>query len=40
MYAIEEVPKTLNGKKMELPAKKVLAGAPVEDTISRDAMSY
>jgi acetoacetyl-CoA synthetase len=39
MYAIEEVPKTLNGKKMELPVKKVLAGAPVEDTISRDSMS-
>ena len=39
MYAIKEVPKTLNGKKLEVPVKRVLAGASVEDTISRDAMS-
>ena len=39
IYAIDEVPKTLNGKKLEVPVKMVLAGATVEDTISRDAMS-
>ncbi|HEX9338939.1 MAG TPA: acetoacetate--CoA ligase [Pseudonocardiaceae bacterium] len=36
--AIEEVPRTLNGKKCEVPVKKILAGTPVDRAISRDAL--
>jgi acetoacetyl-CoA synthetase len=36
--AIEAVPRTLNGKKCEVPVKKILAGTPVEKAISRDAL--
>ncbi len=39
IYAISEVPYTLNGKKVEVPAKRILTGTPVEKAISRDAMS-
>ena len=37
--AIDEVPYTLNGKKMEVPVKRILQGTPVEVAVSRDAMS-
>ena len=36
--AIEAVPRTLNGKKCEVPVKKILAGTPVEKAISKDAL--
>ena len=36
---IREVPRTLNGKKVEVPVRRILAGEPVADTISPDAMS-
>jgi len=39
IYAIAEVPRTLNGKKLEVPVKRILAGAPAETTVSQDAMS-
>jgi acetoacetyl-CoA synthetase len=39
MHAIPEVPRTLNGKKMEVPVKRVLMGTPVEEAVSQDAMS-
>ena len=39
VYAIDEVPKTLSGKKMEVPIKKILAGAPVDEVVSQGAMS-
>jgi acetoacetyl-CoA synthetase len=39
IYAIDEVPKTLSGKKMEVPIKRILAGAPVDEVVSRGAMS-
>ncbi|HJU97353.1 MAG TPA: acetoacetate--CoA ligase [Jiangellaceae bacterium] len=35
---IEEVPRTLNGKKCEVPVKKILAGVPAERAVSRDAL--
>jgi acetoacetyl-CoA synthetase len=37
-FAIEAVPRTLNGKKCEVPVKKILAGMPVDRAISRDAL--
>ncbi|MEU7525272.1 acetoacetate--CoA ligase [Saccharothrix sp. NPDC042600] len=36
--AVEEVPRTLNGKKCEVPVKKILAGTPPEKAVSRDAL--
>jgi acetoacetyl-CoA synthetase len=35
---IDEVPRTLNGKKCEVPVKKILAGTPPEQAVSRDAL--
>jgi acetoacetyl-CoA synthetase len=39
IYAIEEVPRTLTGKKMELPVRKLLLGLPVGKVASADAMA-
>jgi acetoacetyl-CoA synthetase len=39
IYAIEAVPRTLTGKKMELPVRKLLLGMPVEKVASADAMA-
>ncbi|OLF17098.1 acetoacetate--CoA ligase [Actinophytocola xanthii] len=36
---VEEVPRTLNGKKCEVPVKKILAGTPPERAVSRDALA-
>ena len=38
VIAIAEVPHTLNGKKLEVPIKKLLMGAPLEKAISMDSM--
>ncbi|MBQ0928801.1 acetoacetate--CoA ligase [Saccharopolyspora endophytica] len=35
---VDEVPRTLNGKKLEVPVKKILAGTPPERAVSRDAL--
>ena len=35
---IDEVPRTLNGKKCEVPVKKILTGTPPEQAVSRDAL--
>ncbi len=39
IHLIDEVPKTLNGKKMEVPVKRILQGAPANVAASRDAMA-
>src|SRR4051794_7503427 len=36
--AIEEVPRTLNGKKCEVPVKRILAGVPLENAVSEGAL--
>ncbi|MBA8827454.1 acetoacetyl-CoA synthetase [Saccharopolyspora lacisalsi] len=36
---VSEVPHTLNGKKLEVPVKKILAGAAPDQAVSRDALS-
>jgi acetoacetyl-CoA synthetase len=38
IFAIEEVPRTLNGKKLEVPVKKLLMGMPAKEAISMDAL--
>ncbi|HEX5402714.1 MAG TPA: acetoacetate--CoA ligase [Pseudonocardiaceae bacterium] len=37
-FVIDAVPRTLNGKKCEVPVKKILAGVDVDQAISRDAL--
>ena len=39
IHAIPEVPRTLNGKKLEVPVKKILSGTPVEKAVKRDAVT-
>jgi acetoacetyl-CoA synthetase len=36
---VAEVPRTLSGKKQELPIKKLLLGQPLEKVVNRDAMA-
>ena len=39
IIAIAEIPRTLNGKKLEVPIKKLFTGVPLEKAISVDSMS-
>ena len=39
VFAIPEVPRTLSGKKMEVPVRKILLGHPIERAANRDAMA-
>jgi acetoacetyl-CoA synthetase len=36
---VSEIPRTLNGKKCEVPVKKILAGVAADRAVSRDALS-
>jgi acetoacetyl-CoA synthetase len=36
---VSAIPRTLSGKKMELPVKKLLLGAPADQVLNRDAMA-
>jgi acetoacetyl-CoA synthetase len=38
VYAIAEVPRTLSGKALEVPVKRILMGAPPEQAASRDSL--
>jgi acetoacetyl-CoA synthetase len=37
--AITEVPRTLSGKKLEVPVKRVLSGVPLEKAVSEGALA-
>ena len=39
IFAVPQIPKTLSGKKMELPVRRILLGQPVEQAANPDAMS-
>jgi len=39
IFAVPEIPKTLNGKKLEVPVKKILSGTPPEEAASRESLS-
>ncbi len=39
IFAVAEVPRTLTGKKQELPIKKLLLGQPIDKVVNRDAMA-
>jgi acetoacetyl-CoA synthetase len=38
IHAVPEVPRTLNGKKLEVPIRRILLGTPPEKAVSADAM--
>ena len=39
IFQVAEVPRTLSGKKQELPIKKLLLGQPIEKVVNKDAMA-
>ena len=39
IYAISEIPTTLNGKKLEVPVKKILAGFQADKAVNVDSMA-
>jgi acetoacetyl-CoA synthetase len=39
IFAVPDIPKTLNGKKLEVPVKKILSGIPPEKAASKDSLS-
>ncbi len=39
IFEVKQIPRTLSGKKMELPVRKILLGVPLPKAISLDAMS-
>src|SRR5699024_11691040 len=39
IYEIKDVPRTLNGKKLEVPIKNILIGKSLDDAVSKDALS-
>jgi len=39
IFAVPEIPRTLSGKKQELPIKKLLLGHPIDKVVNKDAMA-
>jgi acetoacetyl-CoA synthetase len=39
IFQVEEIPRTLTGKKQELPIKKLLLGQPIEKVVNQDTMA-
>ena len=39
IFQVAEIPRTLSGKKQELPIKKLLLGQPLKKVVNRDAMA-
>jgi acetoacetyl-CoA synthetase len=39
IFQVAEIPRTLSGKKQELPIKKLLLGQPIEKVVNREAMA-
>jgi Acyl-coenzyme A synthetases/AMP-(fatty) acid ligases len=38
IVAVPAIPRTMTGKKLELPVKRILTGSAVADVLSRDAL--
>ena len=38
IHAVPAIPRTMTGKKLELPVKRIITGAPVSEVASRDAL--
>ena len=39
VYAVTKVPRTLSGKKLEVPVKRILLGQAIDDVASKDALA-
>jgi acetoacetyl-CoA synthetase len=39
IFQAAEIPRTLSGKKQELPIRKLLLGQPLEKVVNKDAMA-
>ena len=39
IFHVTEIPRTLSGKKQELPIKKLLLGQPIEKVVNQEAMA-
>lgn len=39
MHQVAAVPRTLSGKKLEVPVKRILAGTPVDEAAARGALA-
>jgi acetoacetyl-CoA synthetase len=39
LHAVAKVPRTLSGKKLEVPVKRILQGKPAEEVASKDALA-
>jgi acetoacetyl-CoA synthetase len=39
IHQVAEIPRTLSGKKQELPIKKLMLGQPLEKVLNKDAMA-
>jgi acetoacetyl-CoA synthetase len=39
IFQVAEIPRTLSGKKQELPIKKLLLGQPIDKVVNREAMA-
>jgi acetoacetyl-CoA synthetase len=39
IFQVAEIPRTLSGKKQELPIKKLMLGQPLEKVVNREAMA-
>ncbi|MBM7644433.1 acetoacetyl-CoA synthetase [Scopulibacillus daqui] len=39
IFAVADIPKTLNGKKLEVPVKKILMGTPLEKAVNQGSLS-
>jgi acetoacetyl-CoA synthetase len=38
IVAVPAIPRTMTGKKLELPVKKILTGTPLTEVVSKDAL--
>ncbi|MFP7296729.1 acetoacetate--CoA ligase [Neobacillus niacini] len=38
IFSVKELPKTLNGKKIEVPIKKILMGIPIDKAVNADSL--
>jgi acetoacetyl-CoA synthetase len=39
IFAVDDIPVTLTGKKLEVPVRRILMGVPVEKAANRDAVA-
>jgi acetoacetyl-CoA synthetase len=39
IFAVDDIPTTLTGKKLEVPVRRILMGMPVEKAANRDAVA-